>query len=160
MVHLSHVRLCPPHSGRLEGITHSLCSLEFENHRPLYDWVVNNVSIPYHKPRQIEFARLGIDHTVMSKRKLRKLVEEAMSPAGTTPGCPPSAACAAGLHRRRHPQLLRADRRGQGRQRGGIRLPGALPARGSERHRRAHMAVLRPVKLTITNYPGGPDRDL
>ena len=65
-----------PIQDALEGITHSLCSLEFESHRPLYDWVVSNVSIPYHKPRQIEFARLGIDHTVMSKRKLRKLVEE------------------------------------------------------------------------------------
>ena len=65
-----------PIQDALEGITHSLCSLEYEEHRPLYDWVVNNVSIPYHKPRQIEFARLNIDHTVMSKRKLRKLVEE------------------------------------------------------------------------------------
>ena len=61
-----------PIQDALEGITHSLCSLEYEDHRPLYDWVVNNVSIPYHKPRQIEFARLGIDHTVMSKRKLRQ----------------------------------------------------------------------------------------
>ena len=65
-----------PIEDALEGITHSLCSLEFENHRPLYDWVVEHVSIPYHKPRQIEFARLGINHTVMSKRKLRQLVEE------------------------------------------------------------------------------------
>ena len=64
-----------PIQDALEGITHSLCSLEFEAHRPLYDWVVSNISIPYHKPRQIEFARLGIDHTVMSKRKLRLLVE-------------------------------------------------------------------------------------
>ena len=65
-----------PIEDALEGITHSLCSLEFENHRPLYDWVAENVSIPFHKPRQIEFARLGINHTVMSKRKLRQLVEE------------------------------------------------------------------------------------
>ena len=64
-----------PIQDALEGITHSLCSLEFEAHRPLYDWVVNNVSVPA-KPRQIEFARLGIDHTVMSKRKLRQLVEQ------------------------------------------------------------------------------------
>ena len=54
-----------PIQDALEGITHSLCSLEFEAHRPLYDWVVNNVSVP-NKPRQIEFARLGIDHTVIS----------------------------------------------------------------------------------------------
>ena len=63
-----------PIEDMLEGITHSLCSLEFEDHRPLYDWVVDNVDGPC-KPRQIEFARLGIDHTVMSKRKLRALVE-------------------------------------------------------------------------------------
>ncbi len=65
-----------PIEDALEGITHSLCTLEFESHRPLYDWVVEHISIPHHKPRQIEFARLGIDHTVMSKRKLRQLVEE------------------------------------------------------------------------------------
>ena len=63
-----------PIQDALEGITHSLCSLEYENHRPLYDWVVENCDLPS-KPRQIEFARLGIDHTVMSKRKLRALVE-------------------------------------------------------------------------------------
>ena len=64
-----------PIEDAMEGITHSLCSLEFEDHRPLYDWVINNVSVPA-KPRQIEFARLGINNTVMSKRKLRALVEE------------------------------------------------------------------------------------
>ena len=86
-----------PIQDALEGITHSLCSLEFESHRPLYDWVVSNVSIPYYKPRQIEFARLGIDHTVMSKRKLTSAGRRrSWSPAGMTPGCPPYAACAAG----------------------------------------------------------------
>ena len=64
-----------PIQDAIEHITHSLCSLEYEDHRPLYDWVVDNVSVPS-RPRQIEFARLGIDHTVMSKRKLRRLVEE------------------------------------------------------------------------------------
>ncbi len=64
-----------PIQDALEGITHSLCSLEFEAHRPLYNWVVDNCDLPS-KPRQIEFARLGIDHTVMSKRKLRALVED------------------------------------------------------------------------------------
>ena len=80
-----------PIQDALEGITHSLCSLEFEAHRPLYNWVIEHCDLPAH-PRQIEFARLGIDHTVMSKRKLRKLVEE-----GRVSGCPPSAACAAGV---------------------------------------------------------------
>ena len=64
-----------PSQDALEGITHSLCSLEFEAHRPLYNWVIEHCELPAH-PRQIEFARLGIDHTVMSKRKLRALVEE------------------------------------------------------------------------------------
>ena len=64
-----------PIQDALEGITHSLCSLEYEAHRPLYDWVIQNTDVPS-KPRQIEFARLGINYTVMSKRKLRKLVEE------------------------------------------------------------------------------------
>ena len=64
-----------PIEDAIEGITHSLCSLEFEAHRPLYDWVINNISVP-NKPRQIEFARLGINNTVMSKRKLRELVEK------------------------------------------------------------------------------------
>ena len=63
-----------PIQDALEGITHSMCSLEFEIHRPLYEWVVNNVSVP-HKPRQIEFARLNLTYTVMSKRFLRSLVE-------------------------------------------------------------------------------------
>ncbi len=63
-----------PIEDAMEHITHSLCSLEFEDHRPLYDWVINNVTLPA-KPRQIEFARLGINNTVMSKRKLRALVE-------------------------------------------------------------------------------------
>lgn len=62
-------------SDAIEGITHSLCTLEFEDHRPLYDWCVNNVEIPFNKPRQIEFARLNITYTVLSKRKLLYLVE-------------------------------------------------------------------------------------
>ena len=64
-----------PIEDAIEGITHSLCTLEFEAHRPLYDWVIDNISSPC-KPRQIEFARLGINNTVMSKRKLRQLVED------------------------------------------------------------------------------------
>ena len=63
-----------PFEDAMECITHSLCSLEFEDHRPFYDWVIQNVTLPS-KPRQIEFARLGINNTVMSKRKLRALVE-------------------------------------------------------------------------------------
>ena len=84
-----------PIQDALEGITHSLCSLEYEDHRPLYDWVINNTDVPS-RPRQIEFARLGINYTVMSKRKLRKLVEEGHVSGWDDPGCPPCVACAAG----------------------------------------------------------------
>ncbi|HAX11173.1 MAG TPA: glutamine--tRNA ligase, partial [Marinobacter hydrocarbonoclasticus] len=64
-----------PISDALEGITHSLCTLEFEDHRPLYDWVLDNITIPCH-PRQIEFARLNLNYTITSKRKLKRLVDE------------------------------------------------------------------------------------
>ena len=95
-----------PIQDALEGITHSLCSLEFEDHRPLYNWVVEHCDLPSH-PRQIEFARLGIDHTVLSKRKLRKLVEEGRVSGWDDPRMP--TLC--GLRRRGytprvHPQLL------------------------------------------------------
>ena len=145
-----------PIQDALEGITHSLCSLEFEAHRPLYDWVVNNVSVPA-KPRQIEFARLGIDHTVMSKRKLRQLVEQNYVSGWDDPRMP--TLC--GLRRRGytapfHPRLLRAHRRGQS-----LRTPSNMPfwsiacARISNDTAERTMAVLRPVKLIITNYPEG-----
>ena len=80
-----------PIEDMLEGITHSLCSLEFEDHRPLYDWVVDNVDGPC-KPRQIEFARLGIDHTVMSKESCGLWWKTVTCPAGMIPECPPWAA--------------------------------------------------------------------
>jgi glutaminyl-tRNA synthetase len=70
-----------PIEDALENITHSLCSLEFESHRPLYDWVINNCSVPS-KPRQIEFARLGINHTVLSKRNPGISSRTATSPDG------------------------------------------------------------------------------
>ena len=64
-----------PISDALEGITHSICTLEFEDHRPLYDWVLENVSVPC-RPQQIEFARLTLSYTITSKRKLLRLIEE------------------------------------------------------------------------------------
>jgi glutaminyl-tRNA synthetase len=87
-------------SDSIEGITHSLCTLEFENNRPLYDWVLDNVDAPCH-PQQIEFARLNLSYTVLSKRKLIQLVDEGMWTAGTIPACPPSVACGAGAIPRR-----------------------------------------------------------
>jgi len=76
-----------PIEDALEGITHSLCSLEFEAHRPLYDWVIANISVP-DKPRQIEFARLGITHTVLSKRKLRAMIESGIVDGWDDPRMP------------------------------------------------------------------------
>jgi glutaminyl-tRNA synthetase len=86
-----------PLSDALEGITHSLCTLEFEDHRPLYDWLVNAV-IDGDKPRQIEFARLNINYGD-EQRKLLQLVQQGLWPAGTIRGCRPSAACGAAATR-------------------------------------------------------------
>ena len=145
-----------PIQDALEGITHSLCSLEYEEHRPLYDWVVTNVSIPYHKPRQIEFARLGIDHTVMSKRKLRKLVEEGRVSGWDDPRMP--TLC--GLRRRGYtPQSIRnfCERIGVAKNPSTVEyafLEHCLREDLNETAQRV-MAVLHPVKLVITNYPEG-----
>ena len=145
-----------PIQDALEGITHSLCSLEFESHRPLYDWVVSNVSIPYHKPRQIEFARLGIDHTVMSKRKLRKLVEEHYVSGWDDPRMP--TLC--GLRRRGY---TAAAIRNFCEMIGVGKTPSVIEYGTLEHCLREDlnataertMAVLHPVKLTVTNYPEG-----
>jgi len=145
-----------PIQDALEGITHSLCSLEYEDHRPLYDWVVNNVSIPYHKPRQIEFARLGINYTVMSKRKLRKLVEERYVAGWDDPRMP--TLC--GLRRRGFTAgAIRAfcERIGVAKAPSTVEysfLEHCLREELNETAERT-MAVLRPVKLVITNYPEG-----
>ena len=144
-----------PIQDALEGITHSLCSLEFEAHRPLYDWVVNNVSVP-NKPRQIEFARLGIDHTVMSKRKLRKLVEEGIVSGWDDPRMP--TLC--GLRRRGFtPASIRnfCDRIGVAKSASVVEysfLEHCLREDLNEKAERT-MGVLHPVKLVITNYPEG-----
>ena len=144
-----------PIQDALEGITHSLCSLEFENHRPLYNWVVENVSVPHH-PRQIEFARLGIDHTVLSKRKLRALVENGYVSGWDDPRMP--TLC--GLRRRGYtPAAIRnfCDRVGVAKSPNTIEyafLEYCLREDLNETAQRV-MAVLKPVKLTITNYPEG-----
>ena len=144
-----------PIQDALEGITHSLCSLEFENHRPLYNWVVEHVSVPHH-PRQIEFARLGIDHAVLSKRKLRALVENGYVSGWDDPRMP--TLC--GLRRRGYtPKSIRnfCERVGV------AKSPNTIPYAFLEFCLREDlnetaqrvMAVLKPVKLTITNYPEG-----
>ena len=144
-----------PIQDALEGITHSLCSLEFENHRPLYNWVVENVGLEHH-PRQIEFARLGIDHTVLSKRKLRALVENNYVSGWDDPRMP--TLC--GLRRRGYtPASIRnfCDRVGVAKSPNTIEfafLEHCLREDLNE-HAKRVMAVLNPVKLTITNYPEG-----
>ena len=144
-----------PIQDALEGITHSLCSLEFENHRPLYNWVVENVGIEHH-PRQIEFARLGIDHTVLSKRKLRALVENGYVSGWDDPRMP--TLC--GLRRRGYtPASIRnfCDRVGVAKSPNTIEygfLEHCLREDLNETAQRV-MAVVKPVKLTITNYPEG-----
>ena len=145
-----------PIQDALEGITHSLCSLEYEAHRPLYDWVVTNASIPGHKPRQIEFARLGINYTVMSKRKLRKLVEEGYVSGWDDPRMP--TLC--GLRRRGYTSAsIRnfCERIGVSKVDSTVDwalLESCLRDDLNANARRV-MAVLRPVKLTVTNYPEG-----
>ncbi len=144
-----------PIQDALEGITHSLCSLEFEAHRPLYNWVVEHCDLPA-KPRQIEFARLGIDHTVMSKRKLRRLVEEGRVSGWDDPRMP--TLC--GLRRRGYtPRSIRnfCERIGVAKSANVVEygfLEHCLREDLNETAERV-MAVLHPVKLTITNYPEG-----
>lgn len=144
-----------PIEDALEGITHSLCSLEFESHRPLYDWVIANISAPA-KPRQIEFARLGINNTVMSKRRLRCLVEDGYVNGWDDPRMP--TLC--GLRRRGYtPKSIRSfiDQIGVSKVNSIVEysfLEHCLRDDLNETAARA-MCVLHPVKLVITNYPEG-----
>ncbi len=142
-----------PIQDALEGITHSLCSLEFEAHRPLYNWVVDNCDLPS-KPRQIEFARLGIDHTVMSKRKLRALVEGGKVSGWDDPRMP--TLC--GLRRRGYtPRSIRnfCDRIGVAKSANVVEYGFLEHCLREDLNATAQrtMAVIHPVKLTITNYP-------
>ena len=142
-----------PIEDAMEHITHSLCSLEFEAHRPLYNWVVEHCDLPA-KPRQIEFARLGINYTVMSKRKLRLLVEEHRVAGWDDPRMP--TLC--GLRRRGYtPKSIRnfCERIGVAKAASTVEyafLEHCLREDLNETATRA-MAVLHPVHLTVTNYP-------
>ena len=144
-----------PIQDALEGITHSLCSLEFEAHRPLYDWVVNNVSVPNH-PRQIEFARLGIDHTVMSKRKLRQLVEQNYVSGWDDPRMP--TLCA--MRRRGYtPEAIKDFLTRAGVAKADSVVDSAMLEHCVREDLNAHcdraMAVIDPVKVVIDNMPEG-----
>lgn len=140
-------------SDAIEGITHSLCDLAFENHRPLYDWFLDNLPVPY-RPRQIEFSRLNITHTVMSKRKLRRLVEEGHVRGWDDPRMPTLR----GMRRRGYsPAAVRAFIRGVGVTKAEGMVDLAYLEHCVRQDLNAHaprvMAVLDPVKVVITNYP-------
>jgi glutaminyl-tRNA synthetase len=148
-----------PLEDALENITHSVCTLEYADHRPLYDWVLDNVdlsSVPGIKgrPKQIEFARLNLTHTVMSKRKLRRLVEEGYVDGWDDPRMPTIA----GLRRRGYtPESIRSfcDQVGVARS-NSIESLSFLEHCVRENLNKSAirvMAVLRPVKLILTNYP-------
>jgi glutaminyl-tRNA synthetase len=139
-------------SDSIEGVTHSLCSLEYEDHRPLYDWYLDALGV-YH-PRQIEFARLNLSHTVMSKRKLLSLVEEGHVRGWDDPRMPTLA----GLRRRGYtPESIRdfAERVGVTKAANVVELAYLEACVREDLNKRAErrMAVLRPLKLVIENYP-------
>lgn len=149
-----------PIEDALEGITHSLCTLEFEDHRPLYNWVVNNLDLPS-KPKQIEFARLGINHTVMSKRKLKLLVDNGLVASWDDPRMPTIS----GLRRRGYtPESIRnfCDRIGVSKVNSTVDygfLEHCLREDLNLNAKRV-MAVLKPIKLIITNYPAGQTEEI
>jgi glutaminyl-tRNA synthetase len=144
-----------PLEDAIEGITHSLCTLEFEDQRPFYDWVVNTLDLP-HKPRQIEFARLNLNYTVMSKRKLLRLVQEGRVTGWDDPRMPTIA----GLRRRGYtPESIRefCDRIGLAKKENVIDVALLEHCVREDLNRRAprFMAVLRPLKVIIENCPEG-----
>ncbi|RMF20365.1 MAG: glutamine--tRNA ligase/YqeY domain fusion protein [Deltaproteobacteria bacterium] len=142
-----------PLSDAIEGVTHSLCTLEFEDHRPLYDWFLDNVSAPCH-PQQIEFARLNLSYTVMSKRKLAQLVEEGHVSGWDDPRMPTLS----GMRRRGYtPEAIRAfcDRIGVAKRDSLVDVVLLENAVREHLNRVAprRFAVLRPLKVVLTNYP-------
>jgi glutaminyl-tRNA synthetase len=144
-----------PLSDALERITHSLCTLEFEDHRPLYDWLVNAV-ISGDKPRQIEFARLNLNYTVMSKRKLLQLVQQGRVSGWDDPRMPTIT----GLRRRGcTPESIRdfCARIGVAKKENVIDVAQLEHSVREDLNRRAPrvMGVLRPIKVVLTNYPEG-----
>ncbi|QTN40349.1 glutamine--tRNA ligase/YqeY domain fusion protein [Marinobacter salsuginis] len=149
-----------PISDAMEGITHSLCTLEFEDHRPLYDWVLDNISGPCH-PRQIEFARLNLNYTITSKRKLKQLVDEGVVDGWNDPRMPTIS----GMRRRGYtPESIRTfcDMIGVNKAGGTVdvgMLEHAIREDLNTRAPRA-MCVMRPLKVTLTNYPADKSETL
>jgi glutaminyl-tRNA synthetase len=144
-----------PLEDAFESITHSLCSLEFQDHRPLYDWVVANVTTPA-VPQQIEFARLNLNYTVMSKRKLRELVEEGAVEGWDDPRMPTLAA----MRRRGYPpEAIRdfCERIGVAKAASvvDVAMLEACVRENLNKRAERRMAVLRPLELVIENWPEG-----
>ena len=142
-------------SDAIEGITHSICTLEFEDHRPLYDWVLDTLKTLCH-PQQIEFARLNLSYTIMSKRKLLQLVEQGLVNGWDDPRMPTLA----GLRRRGYtPEAIRdfCDRIGVAKRDSTVDLALLEHCLRENLNRRARrfMGVLRPLKVVIDNYPKG-----
>jgi glutaminyl-tRNA synthetase len=141
-------------SDSIEGITHSICTLEYEDHRPLYDWYLDQLGV--HHPQQIEFARLNLSHTIMSKRKLLELVQQGLVSGWDDPRMPTLA----GLRRRGYtPEAIRdfAERVGTAKAAKVVDIALLEHCLREDLNRRAErrMAVLRPLKLVIENYPEG-----
>ncbi len=143
-------------SDAIEGVTHSLCSLEFDSHRPLYDWYLSHLPLPFDQPRQIEFARLELTHTVTSKRRLAKLVADGVVDGWDDPRLPTIRA----LRRRGYPSAAIKDfctfiGVGKTNSRHQIELLESFVRNELNRTALRRMAVLRPLKLVITNWPAG-----
>ena len=146
-------------SDSIEGITHSLCTLEFEHHRPLYDWFCENLGI--HHPQQIEFARLNLNYTVMSKRKMLRLVTEGHVNGWDDPRMPTLS----GMRRRGYtPQAIRAfcDRVGLAKRENVIEMELLEYCLRDDLNRRAErrLGVLNPLKVTLQNYPEDQTEEL
>ena len=144
-----------PIEDALEGITHSLCTLEFEDHRPFYDWVIESLETPY-RPQQIEFARLNLNYTVMSKRKLLQLVQERRVAGWDDPRMPTIS----GLRRRGYTaEAIRdfCERVGVAKKENTIDVALLEHCVREDLNKRAPraMAVLKPLKVVLDNYPEG-----
>ncbi|NLH70356.1 MAG: glutamine--tRNA ligase/YqeY domain fusion protein [Brooklawnia sp.] len=143
-------------SDAIEGVTHSLCTLEFVSHRPLYDWCLAQLPLPYEQPRQIEFARLELNNTVTSKRRLARLVNDGIVDGWDDPRMPTLS----GLRRRGYPaSAIVAFCRDMGvsktNSRQALEELESYVRRHLNKTAQRRMAVLRPLRLTITNWPAG-----
>jgi glutaminyl-tRNA synthetase len=143
-------------SDAIEGVTHSLCSLEFDSHRALYDWYLSHLPLPGDQPRQTEFARLELTHTVTSKRKLRQLIDDGVVDGWDDPRLPTLKA----LRRRGYPSTAIREfcsfiGVAKTNSRHAIELLESFIRNELNRTAQRRMAVLRPIKLVITNWPEG-----